>query len=31
VGTVAADQLEDFAARSGLDVESARRRLSANL
>jgi 5-methyltetrahydrofolate--homocysteine methyltransferase len=30
-GKGGADQLEDFAARSGLDVESARRRLSANL
>ncbi|HEX6137655.1 MAG TPA: methionine synthase [Casimicrobiaceae bacterium] len=31
VGKIAEDQLADFAARSGLQVEAARRRLAANL
>ena len=31
VGKIGQDQLEDFAARSGLDIETARRRLAPNL
>jgi 5-methyltetrahydrofolate--homocysteine methyltransferase len=31
VGKIGHDQLEDFAARSGLDIEAARRRLAPNL
>ncbi|MGE5089532.1 MAG: vitamin B12 dependent-methionine synthase activation domain-containing protein, partial [Candidatus Levyibacteriota bacterium] len=31
VGRIGEDQLEDFAARSGLDLETARRRLAPNL
>ena len=31
VGKIGQDQLEDFAARSGLDIDTARRRLAPNL
>ena len=31
VGKIGEDQLADFAARSGLDIEAARRRLAPNL
>ncbi len=31
VGKIGQDQLEDFAARSGIDIETARRRLAPNL
>jgi 5-methyltetrahydrofolate--homocysteine methyltransferase len=31
VGKIAQDQLDDYAARSGIDLETARRRLSPNL
>jgi 5-methyltetrahydrofolate--homocysteine methyltransferase len=31
VGKIAQDQLDDYAARSGIDIETARRRLGPNL
>jgi 5-methyltetrahydrofolate--homocysteine methyltransferase len=31
VGKIAQDQLDDYAVRSGVDIETARRRLSPNL